>query len=326
LNSVRFFGVTLDEILLKYDKKNVRDYNDEKSFPVFFKPSFLLNKLVRVLPIKTDDYKKAFLKAVASRGFNKDVRKSNDILRIVNYLRKQGIDEEQIIYSLISEELFLEKYKNEKSNSDFNQGDIIESEINRIFRKKEEELALAKQELKLNEEKLTESSKTTKELTEAQEAIMKELELYKKAIPKLKSDIENLKKQSLQESPQQQINFEAADSNFKVEFYKGKLKDTIEQEIKDFKIKSIRKWRKSLWWNLFWVIPLTTILLYFLFFYTFPYGSFLPNLVIALLLIVLDGIFIYQIKMRYWDEGNINNRKKNIEIPKELSDRLKEAQ
>jgi len=51
MNSAKYFGITLDELLLKYDKRQVKDYNDGRSLPIFFKPSFLLNKLIKVLPI-----------------------------------------------------------------------------------------------------------------------------------------------------------------------------------------------------------------------------------------------------------------------------------
>jgi hypothetical protein len=72
LNSIKYYGVTLDDLLIQFDKSKTRDNLDVNSFPVFFKPSFLLNKLVRVLPIQTKDYKKAFIKAITSKGFHKD--------------------------------------------------------------------------------------------------------------------------------------------------------------------------------------------------------------------------------------------------------------
>src|SRR5690606_4427267 len=136
-------------LLVQFDKSQLEDHNDVNSFPVFFKPSFLLNKLVRVLPIQTSDYKKAFIKAVTSKGFHKDSSKSRDVLKIVNYLKSQGIDDERVVYNIISQDIFLEKYHKESQNEDFNQGEFIESELNREFKLFQEQLENTRKELAL---------------------------------------------------------------------------------------------------------------------------------------------------------------------------------
>jgi len=136
LNNAKYFALTLDGLLISYDKYNVKNYSDERSFPVFFKPSYLLNKLVKVLPIKTVDYKKAFIKAITTKGFYKNTRKSDDILKIVNYLKSKGINDEKVIYNLISEDIFLEKFREKSTDSSFNQGEFIESRLNLNLGKK----------------------------------------------------------------------------------------------------------------------------------------------------------------------------------------------
>lgn len=40
LNSVKYFALTLDGVLISYDKANVKNYNDERSFPVFLNHLF----------------------------------------------------------------------------------------------------------------------------------------------------------------------------------------------------------------------------------------------------------------------------------------------
>lgn len=328
MNSAKYFGVTLDELLLKYDKRQIKDYNDGRSFPIFFKPSFLLNKLVKVLPIKTTDYKKAFIKAVTSKGFNKDVQKSHDILKIVNYLKKQGIDDEQIVFSLISEDLFLEKFKKNKNKEDFNQGEFIESELNRAFAVREKELIQTKKALELKENEVVEKSQYSQELNEKKTFLENELDLYKKALIKVQSDVEKLKNQNQKKSPQQQINFDAADSQEKARSYKNKLKNFVDIEITRFKKQSLKSWQRRVWWNLFWVVPLTIFCFYFILSPTltnkFNCDTTTLRFIVGFFVLLIDGIFIYLIKTRFWDEGNKQKRIENIETPKELLDKLNE--
>jgi hypothetical protein len=257
LNSVKYFGVTLDSLLLDYDGKEVKDYNDSHSFPVFFRPSFLLNQLVKVLPIKTDDYKKAFLKAVTSKGFNKDVQKSYDILKIVNYLKSQGIDNEQIIYNLISEDLFLEKYRKNRNNPDFNQGEFIESELNREFKKKEEELQKTKEALSEKEKETNLKTQQTESLSEKKSNLETELDLYKKSLKKLQIEITKLEKRPVWPVSQPPLNFEAGAEKAEVKKLRDKLIEQVQGEITGYKENRLMIWQKRVWWNLLWVLPLT---------------------------------------------------------------------
>ena len=330
MNSAKYFGVTLDELLLKYDKRQVKDFNDGRSFPVFFKPSFLLNKLIKVLPIKTNDYKKAFIKAIASRGFNKDVQKSHDILKIVNYLKAQGIDDEQIVFSLITEDLFLEKYKNSKNKQDFNQGEFIESELNRKFKQREEELMKTKTALQSKEDEVKLTSIQSKELSERKKSLETELDLYKKALTKVQSDVEKLKNQRQEISPQQKINFDAAESKIQADAYRNELIGRIKGDIQKYKKDSLRKWQNKIWWNLFWVAPLSLFGLYFIIFSNSANQNNLNQdsvkFIVGFFTLLLDGIFIYLIKNRYWDEGNKQKRLENIEIPDDMVRKLKELE
>ena len=329
MNSAKYFGVTLDELLLKYDKRQVKDFNDGRSFPVFFKPSFLLNKLIKVLPIKTNDYKKAFIKAIASRGFNKDVQKSHDILKIVNYLKAQGIDDEQIVFSLITEDLFLEKYKNSKNKQDFNQGEFIESELNRKFKQREEELTKTKKALQSKEDEVKLTSIQSKELSERKNSLEIELDLYKKALTKVQSDVEKLKNQNQYKSSQQQINFDAAQSKQDADLYRTDFEDFINEEINKYKSLKLKAWQNKIWWNLFWVIPFSFFIIYFILFpptlkENAQMDIITVRVVLGVFLLLFDGIFVWLIRSRYWDEGNKQKKRENIEPPLELTNKLKE--
>lgn len=328
LNSVKFFGVTLDSLLLDYDDKEVKDYNDGRSFPVFFRPSFLLNQLVKVLPIKTDDYKKAFLKAVTSKGFNKDVQKSYDILKIVNYLKSQGIDDEKIIYNLISEELFLEKYRKNKNNPDFNQGEFIESELNREFKKKEEELQKTKQALSEKEKETTLKTQQTESLSEKKTSLETELDLYKKSIKKLQNEIKRLEKRPVIATGQPPINFEAGTEKAEVNKLRNKLIEQVQGEIIDYKEGRLSIWQKRVWWNLLWVIPLSAASIWIILFPSIISSTTMDALsvrfLVSVVMLLLDGIFLMLIKMRYWDEGNKQKKLENIKVPDKLKRKLKD--
>lgn len=328
LNSVKYFCVTLDSLLLDYDEKQIKDYNDANSFPVFFRPSFLLNRLVKLLPIKTTDYKKAFIKAVTSKGFNKDVQKSHDILKIVNYLKTHGIDDEQVVYNLISKDLFLEKYRKNKTNSDFDQGEFIESELNREFKEREQELIKTKKTLHEKEKEAQSKTEQTKTLVIKKETLETDLDIYKKSIKRLQSDVKRLEKRDQQSSNQSQINFEAEEKKAEADNFKKRLRQQIENEIESFKSTNLNLWQKKIWWNLFWVVPLTIFCLSII---LFP--SIIPTLnidttsiriILGIMLLLVDGIFLLLIRMRYWDEGNIQNRIKNTKIPKDLQAKINE--
>lgn len=328
LNSVKYFGITLDALFLKYDKQEIKDYNDQRSYPVFFRPSFLLNKLVKVLPIRTLDYKKAFIKAVTSKGFNRDVQKSHDIIKIVSYLRSQGIDNEEVVYNIISEELFLEKYKSSKNSNDFNQGEFIEAELNKELSKKEAELLKTRKELELKEEEATEKTEKTKELEQKKSSIENELSLYKKALISLQSTVEKLEKRPTNYQNQQKIDFDAENQRSVARKYKRSLIDEVESRIDDYKNSNFRIWQRKIWWNLFWVIPFTIVMLIIILFppdiNSLTMDPISIRIILSLFLLILDGVFLLLVRLRYWDEGNKQKRFENISIPNDLRRKLKE--
>ena len=332
-NSVKYFGLTLDSLLIDYDSYQIQRFEDERSFPVFFKPSFLLNRLVRILPIQTKDYKKAFLKAVTSKGFNKDAKKSRDVLRIINYLKSQGIDDEKVIYNLISKDLFIENYSKIDSENGKEVEDFFESELNKQFKKREKELENTKEKLGKREKEANTATEKSKSLVSKKSVLESDLEIYKKALRKLRSDVRKLEKATTDSPSQVTMNFEAEDSKKQLEESNQQLSETQHELLNQYKNQArifkkieIKKWQNKTWWNLLWVIPFTLL---FLSVIIFPNLYFKTDTdtsairaILGFLLLLVDGVFINLIKLRFWDENNKSKKKDNIEIPAELQNKI----
>ncbi|WKN29761.1 hypothetical protein PZB74_12370 [Porifericola rhodea] len=335
LNSIKYFGVTLDDLLIQFDKSKTKEDYDVNSFPVFFKPSFLLNKLVRVLPIQTKDYKKAFIKAVTSKGFHKDSSKSRDVLKIVNYLKSQGIDDEKVVYNIISQDIFLEKYHKESQNEDFNQKEFIESELNREFKLFQEQLENTRKELAFSTETANTRAEENQKLETKKSILESDVKQYEKALKKVNKRMRSLEKTVNGVSSQEKINFEAGEANAKAqkekekaEALKKKLRDEIEGQIENEKDVNVRKWQRKIWWHLFWVIPCAFAALFFV----------LPSeqnpitdqanryKVAGVFMAAVILIFLYLIRNRYWNEINIKARRENHKVSEGLRNKLKELE
>ncbi|MBK9985284.1 MAG: hypothetical protein IPP15_23575 [Saprospiraceae bacterium] len=269
-NQVKYFSVTLDDLLIQFDQHSRRSHYDEKAFPIFFKPSFLLNKLSKLLPIKTEDYKKAYFKAITSRGFNKDLRKSEDIQKIATYLKHKGIDNDEVIYNLISEDLFLEKYHKQSEDNSFNAGQFIEDELNRQYKAKLEELEKNKKELEnVKTTALTVSSENN-ELNKKISDLSSQLHVYSVAADRLSKKVKKLEKQTAPKIVHQLgINFEAAEKQKELESVEAELKAQrelnnrlVNEKRKPKRDEFIRK--KMLCWRLksfIWIIVLPILFL-----------------------------------------------------------------
>ena len=333
LNSVKFFAVTLDGLLIGFDRNQLGNYHDERSFPVFFKPSFLLNRLVRILPIKTDDYKKAFIKAVTSRGFNKETEKSRDVLKIVNYLKSQGIDDERVVYNIINQDNFLEKFHKKQEDSSFNQGEFIESEINRELREIQEKLTKTEEQLIKTNEIAGVTENENKKLNERKTNLEDEKNHYLKAIEQLQSRVNELENQQPPHEKQATMNFEAEEAKAdvkkekeKTRKLKSKLKNNIEEKINSEKRQALKKWQRKVWWNLIWVIPSGLAALFFILPFDqnpiteesvrFQTGTIIMTPVIL--------VFLWLIQMRYWNEGNKKSKLENHVISDQLIKELNE--
>lgn len=332
LNSVRFFGVTLDGVLISYDSSKIKNYQDENSFPVFFKPSYLLNRLTKVLPMKTGDYKKAFIKAITTRGFHRNTRKSEDILKIVNYLKSKGINDEKVVYNIISEDIFLSRFREQSEKEGFDQGEFIESELNREFKQKQEELEVTMNKLKESENKADEITQKNQNLGIRKSILEEELKQYKSALQKVSKEVKQLKQdQQKKTANQTSINYEAADERDKNKKLKSFLVRNTENEIAEFKSKELKKWQRKLWWNLFWVIPLITlgaILVIPSDLINFENESGNDNeglkVVLGVIAFLLNFIFFNLIRIRYFSEREKSAKLDTLKIPRDLQAKLDE--
>lgn len=335
LNSIKYFGVTLDDLLIQFDKSQLKENNDVNSFPVFFKPSYLLNKLVRVLPIQTKDYKKAFIKAVTAKGFHKDSSKSRDVLKIVNYLKSQGIDDEKLVYNIISQDIFLEKYHRESQNEDFNQGEFIESELNREFKIFQEKLENTRKELESTSKAANERAEENQKLEVRKSILESDVQQYEKALRKVNKRVESLEKSVGASNSQGRFNFEAAEANAIAErvredadALKRKLRNEIQDQI-DIEIDiDIKNWQARTWRHLFWVIPCVLAALFFVLpLDQNPINDQSTRFSLAgAIMLPVTYIFLHIIKKRYWDEGNIRDRRANHKISEKLRNKKKELE
>ncbi len=339
-NEVKYFGLTLDELLIKFDGYNNKSITT--TYPTFFKPSFLLNKLVKLLPIKTPDYKKAFIKAVSSRGFNKDPQKSIDIIKVVSYLRKCGIDNENVLLNLISEKLFLDKFHQESSKEDFNSEKFFESEMNTLLSKKEIEILASNQELLLLKENTRKEKEEKEKLKIDNEQKENDISLLQSAVIQLNDKIKKLEDRSAVKVVEPQLNFEAAEKQSELDAITKELQLEKKKNIslKNAQRKILRKkfiFRNILWWRIksfIWIIvlPILFLILYCIlknsqYFPNEPESksldSFLStpfiNGILVFITIIYQAIFISIFTSKFF-QTNKSKFIEHIEIPEDLKE------
>jgi hypothetical protein len=318
-NNVKYYAVTLDDLLIQYDQKEMRGHSDERAFPVFFKPSFLLSKLIKILPIKTDDYKKAYFKALTARGFNRDIKRSEDIINVVNYLKNQGIDNEEIIYNLISEDLFLEKYREGQKDPQFNQGQFIEDALNKQFAEKQEELNKAKNEL--SKVSLTALEVSTENVTLQKKVSEKEHTtlVYDTAIKELHRKIKKLEKsRQVASSPQLGIAFEN-EKDEKIRLLEIRLDEERKKSVaKDFKSvidKEFKRWQFKSLWLLSFTVPLlvASLILSYIFKDKIEAYKVYLTIVIPVVIALLNAFVFGVIFIRFFNDSNKEAKRKKIE-------------
>lgn len=340
-NEIKYFGLTLDELLIRFDN-NKNNYSGATVYPTFFKPSFLLNKLVKLLPIKTPDYKKAFLKAVSSRGFHRDIQKSNDIICVASYLKTFGIDNENVLLNLISEKLFMDKFRQESSAPEFNSGKFFESELNKILSEKELEVSSSKTLIA----KLAETSQLEKEekdrLKSQKEQKESDIIVLTSAVNQLKKQVKKLSERPSSNLVSPKIDFESAQRQKELDDLKTQLENQKDlnlqlenKERKPLRIKFIK--RKLFWWrfrSFVWIfaLPIVFLLLYLglrnstYFPAEPPEGSLDVAIstapfkgVLIVLTIVYQAIFISIFSSKFF-QTNKSNFIERIELPDELKE------
>lgn len=311
LNNVKYFCLTLDHLLISYDRYEFQKRPELKEYPIFFKPSYLLNRLVKTLPIKVvDDHKKAFIKAVTSRGFNQDIAKTSDILKFVNYLKERGIDDEEIISNLVSEEIFLTNYSKYDDKGDSNLDEFIESEINKVIKQKQSELEKFQKELEALKDKYSGTLEAKEdaivqiqkvEHERDQKAV--EAENLEKAVKILGKRLSKIEKSQISPptSTNKEIDFEGAkkekliiERDEQIEELQEKISDYEQNELQRFITKRVAKWQ---------ILGYASILvvLIFLAFFVFMFWF-------------QDWKYNYVTKLISWIESLSEIRKENFKI------------
>ena len=335
MNNVKFFGLTLDSMLIGFDRSKVKDYYDEDKYPIFFKPSFLLDKLTRILPVQTRNYKKAFVKALTTKGFHRNGKKSRDILSLVNHLQKKGIDNTEVIYNLINEDLFLDKLKAVEQSKEFDKDAFISSEINRRLEEAQKKLDETTKDLAKASKKNEQTEKENRRLQKEKENASVEVNQYLRAVNTLSNRVKKIEKHP-GSSMQAEIDFigasekqQLSDENIDL---KRQLKSQAEEEIEDYKDKRLKKWQQSVWWNLFWSIPVVLFTLLLLIpnsiFHITPdeQNKKLLEIIFQVAGFLLSLFFIGLVWYRYQNETAKTRKRDGFRVPKELKDKLEKLQ
>lgn len=110
----KVFGLTLDNTLVNFDKYvSYRTQSKEQFVPCFFTPSYFLKKLYKLLPVQSDNYRKAFLSSIASPVFSSsDNQKSAISQNALAVFHALGIDDLQFIIKNLTNKIFLAEIKN----------------------------------------------------------------------------------------------------------------------------------------------------------------------------------------------------------------------
>ena len=99
----------------------------------------------------------------------------------------------------------------------------------------------------------------------------------------------------------------------------------IENKILNHQDSIIRRWQNSIWWWLFLVVPVTILICDLILIPGFIYtDDNAIKLLSGMLFLIVDGIFINLIRLRFWDEKNIEAKRNSIPIPNEFKKELDE--
>jgi hypothetical protein len=231
----KIFGLTLDFGLIAYDKyAGRRDNGNELFIPAFFTPTYLLKKLYKLLPVQSDDYRKAFLSSIASPVFSGSQAKSEVSQSALAVFNAIGIDDLSFMTKSLTSSIFLDEIK--KIGGDVEKATVfIESQISKELKQKGQKEARLAKELKDKQDILTKTASEynstlqdnsalndKKTLLEQQvEALTKGLKATKKAQERLQAML--VKAAS---SPQQQIPFGNEQDKLEIE----RLKEIVRQK------------------------------------------------------------------------------------------------
>lgn len=200
MSNAKYFGVTLDKTLIKFDLNQLKRKSVGVIIPTFFKPSILLKKLLKQAPLKTkENYLRAFISTISTPAIDENSYSSKIAIRSLKYFHKMGIDNEKLILDCLKDELFLKNFE-KKETDEKGLEEFIESEINKqitIKTQKIQELEGTIEKKSKRLDKVTEHNTLTKEenkkLLEKADDLKGTLDLYSRELKKLKKQTSKVK-------------------------------------------------------------------------------------------------------------------------------------
>ena len=259
---LKFISLTIDRSLVQFDLYAVRKENiGSHRFinPNFMLPSIFIKKIRPFIPIVTNNYRKAFLSSLTAPSFERpseDEKERNIMIqKSMTYFKNLGIEDEEVICSIIKRELFLEELaEHEKDNTS---EDFIKSEIAKEIDNKKSVISLLEKEIATQKEtaesalekekEKTEKIKTEKEKTEKEKQSeidkllkkIKEKESFKEQLQKLNEEQAKFSKEKSIEA-KKIILEEINQSIIILENTQKPVQDIIETRHKNY------KWRLSI--------------------------------------------------------------------------------
>jgi hypothetical protein len=236
----KVFGLTLDYGLIDYDKYAGRRENSKELFiPSFLTPSYLLKKLYKLLPVQSDNYRKAFLSSIASPVFsNSDTQKSEVSQSALAVFHALGIDDMSFMAKSLKSQIFLNEIKNAGGDTE-KIIPFVESELSKVLKTKERREKKLAQELKLKQDSFNQVSSAYDStlqvnnnlndekilLNQQIEVLAKGLKSNKKSQDKLQSIINKIS-----QNPQTQLPFSNEQDKQEIERLKGIVQQKEEAE------------------------------------------------------------------------------------------------
>jgi hypothetical protein len=199
MNTAKYFGVTLDKTLIKFDSYQLGKKAVGVIIPTFFKPSILLKKLLKQAPLKTkEDYLRAFVSTISTPAIEDNNYVSKIAIRSLKYFHNMGIDNEKLILGCLKDELFLKSFE-EKENNQSELNEFVESAINKQISEQTTKMEELEVEIKEKSKRLDKASELThltskenKKLTERANELKDTLDIYNKELKKLKKKAEKI--------------------------------------------------------------------------------------------------------------------------------------
>lgn len=301
----KYYGLTLDKILIDFDRYSLkkRYLNTEAFVPTFFLPTYLLKKLYKFLPLQSNDYRKAFIAAVSSPVFENSKSTSKKVQATLKDFHALGISDNHFIIKCLTNDYFLDEINR---NREINQNavkEFVESELHKDYKqavqeKEDKELALT--EIKNANSRL----EAEKYHSQEESNKLREKEIYlKQDVENLQKSVYSLKKQltkiaEVNESHSLQYNLEDKSKLDKLEKEKEDLESKNQKLIKEIIDERVKKRLRN--WKVLGVVSLfLSLILLFLFLLAF---------------ILQDWKYNYIAQLLDWADSLNGPRQKIIEI------------